>query len=371
MKFSSSRTFKHGEVPSIGILLANLGTPDAPDKASLKRYLAEFLSDPRVIELPKWKWWPILNLIVLQTRPAKSAELYKEIWTEEGSPLLVFAESQKEKLETRLKAKLESPVYVEIGMRYGNPGIREGMEKLRDKGVRKLLVVPLYPQYSATSTASVYDLVFDVLKSWRVVPELRALMSYNDHPLFVEALANSIKESWKDREQPEKLIFSYHGIPSRYFEGGDPYHCNCHKTTRLVVEKLGLKEDQYLTTFQSIFGREEWLKPATDKTIEGLAKDGLKRLDVICPGFSCDCLETLEEIEGENREIFEEHGGETFNYIPCLNDSEGFIDCLEQLTISNISDWLPESLKDLEQNSKACDENYQKLLKKDFQSIRY
>jgi len=371
MKFSSSRTFKHGELPAIGILLANLGTPDAPTKPAVKKYLAEFLSDPRVIELPRWKWWPILNGIVLQTRPAKVAKLYQEIWTEGGSPLLVYSNSQKEKLEKRLKEKLATPVFVEIGMRYGNPGIREGMEKLRDRGVRKLLVVPMYPQYSATTTATVYDLVFDVLKSWRVLPEIRTLTAYLDQPLFVDALVDSIKGAWKNREQPEKLVFSYHGIPSRYFDGGDPYHCNCHKTTRLVVEKLGLKEDQYLTTFQSMFGKEEWLKPATDKTIESLAKDGLKSLDVICPGFSCDCLETIEEIEGENKEIFLENGGEIFNYIPALNDTNAFIDCLEELCLSNISDWLPESAETLQKTAEKTDKVYRELLKKDYQSIRY
>jgi len=196
-------------------------------------------------------------------------------------------------------------------------------------------------------------------------------MSYHDRPLFTEALVSSIKEAWKTRPQPEKLVFSYHGIPSRYFEGGDPYHCNCHKTTRLVVEKLGLKEDQYLTTFQSIFGKEEWLKPATDKTIEGLAREGVKSLDVICPGFSCDCLETIEEIDGENREIFLEHGGETFNYIPALNDSESFIDCLEEFSLANISDWLPSGLQELRGASEKTDKLYQDLLKKDYQSIRY
>lgn len=359
----------------MGILLANLGTPDAPDRPSLKRYLAEFLADPRVIEIPKWKWWPILNLFVLPTRPQKSAALYREIWTDQGSPLLVFANSQRDKLEALLRAQIKTPVHVEIGMRYGNPGIRQGMEKLREKGVRKLLVVPMYPQYSGSSTASVYDLVFDVLKSWRVIPELRALMSYHDRPLFIDALANSILASWKERERPEKLVFSYHGIPSRYFEGGDPYHCHCHKTTRLVAEKLDLEPDSYLTTFQSIFGKEEWLKPATDKTIEGLARDGIKSLDVICPGFSCDCLETIEEIDGENREIFMEHGGEIFNYIPALNDSESFMLALKELCFKNIRDWTgadtANSLEKLQAESSLTDQIFKELKEKDFQSIRY
>lgn len=375
MDFSSSKSFRHEEVPKIGILLANLGTPDAPDTPALRRYLAEFLADERVIEEPRWKWLPILHGIVLRTRPAKSAALYQEIWTDDGSPLLVTAKKQRDALRDAFSAwggEVAVPVHIEIGMRYGNPSLRSGMEKLREAGVRKLLVVPLYPQYSGSSTASVYDEVFDVLKSWRVIPDLRALMSYHDHPLFIDALVDSIENSWKDRSRPEKLVFSYHGIPLRYLEGGDPYHCHCHKTTRLVTEKLGLSEDQYITTFQSVFGKERWIRPATDKTLEDLAKQGLKSLDVVCPGFSADCLETIEEIDQENREIFLSNGGETFNYISALNYNPKFIDALLNICTEELAGWLPTPLgsyvEEIEENASKCEYLYQELAKKKFNS---
>jgi len=367
MKYTSQQDFAHGDAPKTGILLANLGTPDEPKSGPLRRYLAEFLSDPRIIEKPRWQWLPILHGIVLRTRPRRSAKLYKEIWQEEGSPLLVISKSQRAKLESMLREKLASPVEVSLGMRYGNPSMKSALEELRDKGAKKIIVLPLYPQYSATSTGSVFDSVFSELKNWRWIPDLRTIGSYHDHPGFIECLARSVEEGWKHHPQPEKLILSYHGIPTRYHLGGDPYHCQCHKTTRLLARRLGLAEDRYMTTFQSLFGREDWLKPPTDGTLEKLAKSGVKSVDVICPGFSTDCLETLEEIEGENREVFTEAGGEVFNYIPALNDSEPFMDFISDLVIANSAGWVkrPGEWNHFEQKSEleVSRQEYQKLLK--------
>ena len=340
MKYTSQSSFTHEEQAKVGILLANLGTPDAPTAGALRSYLAEFLSDTRVIEKPRWQWWPILHGIVLRVRPKKSAALYQSIWTDGGSPLLVTAKKQREKLEKLLLEEIGTPLAVELGMCYGNPSMKEGLEKLREKGAKRIVVFPLYPQYSATSTGAVMDAVFDVLKTWRWIPEIRTLGSYHDEPGYIEALANSVRKLWDSKGKPEKLVLSYHGIPKSYFEGGDPYHCQCHKTTRLLAENLGLKKDEYQTTFQSIFGKDEWIGPATDKTLENLAKSGLKKLDVICPGFSADCLETLEEIEGENKEIFLENGGEQFRYIPALNDSDDFIYLMAEVLRKNLYSWV-------------------------------
>lgn len=340
MKYTAEKAFEHGDMPKVGVLLANLGTPDEPKAGALRRYLGEFLSDPRIIEKPAWQWKPILHGIILRTRPRKSAKLYEEIWQEGGSPLLVISKSQREKLETALRQKIASPIEVSLGMRYGNPSMKSALEELRDKGAKKILVLPLYPQYSATSSGSVFDSVFSEMLSWRWIPELRTIGSYHDEPGFIECLARSVEDAWKNRPQPEKLVLSYHGIPMRYFLGGDPYHCQCHKTTRLLAARLGLKDDQYMTTFQSVFGREPWIKPPTDKSLEKLAEEGVKSVDVICPGFSTDCLETLEEIEGENREVFTEAGGQEFNYIPALNDGDFFMDFVSDLVLKHLAGWI-------------------------------
>lgn len=342
--FVDEKEFRHGEIPAVGVLVTNLGTPDAPTAPALRRYLREFLSDPRVIELPRWKWWPILNLFVLTTRPRKSAKLYEEVWTEEGSPLLVTAKRQAAALEERLQARVASPLHVAVGMRYGNPSIRLGLDELRRRGCRRILVLPLYPQYSASTTGSTFDAVAEELTRWRWVPELRTVHQYHDDPAYVRALAASIRETWAGGGEPERLVFSFHGIPQRYFDGGDPYHCVCHKTARLVCEELGpewLPETgRSIVAFQSLFGREEWIKPYTDVTVKALAGAGVRSLDVICPGFSADCLETLEEIDGENREFFLEAGGERFRYIPALNDREDHIVALASLTERHLSGWV-------------------------------
>nr|WP_319389630.1 ferrochelatase [uncultured Cohaesibacter sp.] len=327
----------------IGILLVNLGTPDGTDYKSMRRYLKEFLSDQRVIEEPKWKWWPILNGIILQTRPQKSGKAYDAIWNKERNegPLLTITRSQAEKLAERFAAMaLGRPVEVDYAMRYGNPSIKSKIKVLAEKGCERLLVLPLYPQYAAATTATVNDAVFDILKTMRWQPALRTLPPYHDNPAYIDALAASLKSSLAKLDfEPEVILASYHGIPRRYFENGDPYHCHCMKTSRLVREAMGWSADYMRTTFQSRFGPEEWLQPYTDKTVEGLAQSGTRRIAVFNPGFSADCLETLEEIDGENRNIFMEHGGEQFAHLPCLNDSEEGMEMLTLLTINELQGW--------------------------------
>ncbi len=328
----------------IGILLVNLGTPDGTDYWSMRRYLKEFLSDQRVIEEPKWKWWPILNGIILQTRPQKSGKAYEEIWNHEANegPLLTITRGQSDKLRERLsKHTFARECEVEYAMRYGNPSIKSRIHALQEKGCERLLVLPLYPQYAAATTATVNDAVFDVLKDMRWQPALRTLPPYHDNPAYIDALATSMQKTLNGLDfEPELILASFHGIPKRYFENGDPYHCHCMKTTRLVREKLGWDKDYLQTTFQSLFGPEEWIRPYTDETVTKLAKSGVKRLAIVNPGFSADCLETLEEIDGENREIFMEHGGEQFAHIPCLNDSDEGMDMLESLTLAELQGWV-------------------------------
>jgi ferrochelatase len=340
MDFTSQRDFEHGRIPKVGVLVANLGTPDAPDTPSLKRYLRQFLSDPRVIELPQWKWKPILNLIILNTRPAKSAEAYREVWTDEGSPLLLYTRAQAAGIAEILDREVGTPTAVEVAMTYGEPSVATALRNLRDQDCRRILVLPMYPQYSGTTTASVYDAVFRELQDWRWVPEIRTIGGYHDRPGYIRALAASIRETWQAGGEPEHLLFSFHGIPLRYFKNGDPYHCFCHATARLVATELGLPDERWTTSFQSLFGREEWLKPYTDKTIQAMAASGVKSLDVVCPGFSSDCLETIEEIDQENREYFEEGGGERFRYIPALNDRPDHLRFLGDLVQEHLQGWV-------------------------------
>lgn len=340
--YRNETDFRHGEIPAVGVLVTNLGTPDAPTPEALRVYLEEFLSDPRVIELPRWKWLPILYLFILTRRPKESAKLYQQVWTEEGSPLLVISRKQAKGLEERLREQIGSPLHVAVGMRYGNPSIASGLEELRQKGCRRVMVLPLYPQYAAATTGSTFDALAAELSRYRWVPELRTVHSYHDDPGYIRALAQSIREVWQRGGEAEKLLFSFHGIPQRYFDGGDPYHCNCHKTARLVAEELGIGRDRYLVSFQSLFGKEEWIKPYTDVTVKALAHAGVKSLDVICPGFSADCLETLEEIDGENRHYFEEAGGERFRYIAALNDRPDHLDALSGVARKHLQGWAVE-----------------------------
>lgn len=340
MKYFGQPDFQHGEIPAVGILFSNLGTPDAPDSPALRRYLREFLSDPRVIELPRLLWWLILNLFVLTTRPAKSAALYRKIWWKEGSPLLVISYRQAAALEEALRRELSTPVHVAVGMRYGNPSIPSALRELADKGCRRILVLPLYPQYAAVTTGSTFDAVSAELAGWRWVPEIRFVNHYHDDPAYIRALAASIRDAWADGGPAEKLLFSFHGIPQRYFLAGDPYFCQCHKLARLAADELGLPKERWEVSFQSLFGKEEWIKPYTDKTLTAMAKSGIRSLDVVCPGFSADCLETLEEIDEQNREIFLHNGGERYRYIPALNDRPDHIRALSGLVLRNLAGWV-------------------------------
>ncbi len=339
MEFTAQESFSHDRIPSVGVLVVNLGTPDAPDTPSLRKYLRQFLSDPRVIELPKIQWQPILNLFVLTTRPKQSAHAYEVVWTDEGSPLLLSTKRQAEGIEEILRREVGTPVHVEVGMTYGEPSVATGLRALREKGCDRLLILPMYPQYSGTTVGSVYDTVARELTSWRVVPEHRFINTYHDEPGYIASLVASIRDVWQEGE-PEKLLFSFHGIPLRYFEGGDPYHCLCHKTARLVAEQLGLDDDRWIVAFQSLFGKEEWIKPYTADTVTAMARAGVKSLDVICPGFAADCLETLEEIDVQNREFFENDGGERFRYVPALNDRPDHVRFLADLVQRNLQGWV-------------------------------
>ena len=328
-KFSSTTSnpdalFHQGQPAKTGVLLINLGTPDAPDAPALRRYLAEFLSDPRVIEIPMLVWKLILHGIILRVRPKKSAAKYKSIWTSEGSPLLAISKKQT----AAIQQKLGDHINVKLGMRYGNPSIKKALQEFQAEGTRKIVVLPLYPQYAAATTASSFDAVSKELQHWRFVPELIFINNYCDNADYISALANSIQEDFNRHGKPEKLLLSYHGMPKRNLELGDPYFCFCQKTTRLVAEKLGLRADDYITTFQSRFGYAEWLQPYTDATLRELAKGNLKNVAIISPAFSADCLETLEELAMENREVFMQAGGKNYRYIPALNTREDHIRAL-------------------------------------------
>lgn len=339
----SVRPEGHPVVPArkIGVLLVNLGTPDGTDYWSMWRYLREFLSDPRVIELNKAIWYPILYGLVLTTRPQKSGANYRKIWNtaKDESPLRTITRAQSEALATAFKDQPE--IIVEWGMRYGSPSIKEVVERMEAHGVDRLLTVPLYPQYSATTTATANDKLFRALMEMRRAPAVRSVPPYYDDPAYIEALADSITAHLATLDfDPEVILASYHGIPKPYFERGDPYHCHCIKTTRLVREKLGWDDKRLRTTFQSRFGAQEWLQPYTDKTVEKLAKDGVKSIAIVNPGFSADCIETLEEIAGEVAEIFHHNGGKNFAHIPCLNDSPGGMRVIETLVRRELQGWL-------------------------------
>jgi ferrochelatase len=332
--------FNHQQPAKIGILVTNLGTPAAPTAAALKPYLKQFLSDRRVVDLPRLLWWPILNLIILNIRPRKSAAAYSEVWSDEGSPLLVHTRRQTEAVREQLEQVFGDRVVVDFGFRYGNPSIADGIESLKQQGARKLLVLPLYPQYSAPTGASTFDAVAEDFHHRRWLPDFRFITHYHDNPGYIAALADSVRRHWDQHGRADRLLMSFHGIPRRYFDSGDPYFCECHKTARLLAEALELPEDQYQMVFQSRFGREEWLQPYTDETLESLADDGVKSVQVICPGFAADCLETLEEIALQYRELFLESGGERFEYIPALNEDPAHIAMLAGLVADNLKGWL-------------------------------
>ncbi len=343
MKFINTKDFTHGDSSATGILITNLGTPDAANKKALKRYLKQFLSDPRLVEstFPRWLWLLILNAIILNIRPAKSAQAYKKVWGKfgEGSPLLDISKQQLTGIQKLVKKEFNGPVEVALGMRYGNPSIPDALKELKNKGVRRLLVLPLYPQYSATTTASTFDEVTNELQKWRWIPEMRFVNNYYKDEAYINALATSIKNHWKKFGQPQKLLVSFHGIPKRYLLNGDPYFCECHGTARLVALALDLTDEEYMVTFQSIFGREEWLKPYTSEVLKSLPQHDIKDIQIICPGFSADCLETLEEIEEENKEYFTKAGGEKFSYIPALNANSEHLEALSNIILQHSQGW--------------------------------
>ncbi|MDG1075020.1 MAG: ferrochelatase [Methylophilaceae bacterium] len=332
--------YTHGDQLKVGILLANLGTPDAPTAKALRPYLKQFLMDRRVVEIPRLVWWLILNGIILVIRPKKSAEKYAQVWMKEGSPLMVHAQKQTQLLRDHLSQTIKSPFAVELGMSYGNPSMQSAIEKLKAQHCNKILVFPLYPQYAASSTAASLDAVWNSLLKMRNVPAIRTIKHYHDHPDYIQALATNIKQFWQVNGQPEKLIMSFHGVPKFHLMKGDMYHCECHKTGRLLAEALGLDRAQYQIAFQSRFGKQEWLKPYLASTLEALGEAKIKRIDVVCPGFSSDCLETLEEIAMEGKHIFQSHGGGDYHYIPALNESEPWIHAMTSIALENLQGWV-------------------------------
>lgn len=338
--FTAKTHFEHGENPKVGVLLCNLGTPQAPEPGAVRRYLAEFLSDKRVIEAPRWIWKPILHGIILRFRPRLSAAAYKKVWGEQGSPLLTISNEQTQKISAQLNHENQDVFAVALGMRYGEPSIASALQSLREQDARQIVVLPLYPQYASATSGSVFDAVANELKTWRWVPELRFINEYHADPRYLDALAASIRTHWQTNGRAEHLLMSFHGIPEEYFLAGDPYFCHCQATAREIAERLDLKDGEWQISFQSRVGRKQWLRPYTDHTIEALGKQGVKNIDVVCPGFSADCLETLEEIAMQNADTFEHHGGQSLNYIPSLNANEDHINFLSALLTEHTRHWL-------------------------------
>jgi ferrochelatase len=338
MPFRPEPTLPHGEPARTAVLFCNLGTPDEPTPAAVRRYLAEFLGDPRVVEIPKLLWWPILHGIILRVRPAKSAAKYAAIWSRDGSPLKVWTQKQATLLHGWL-GQVGERVSVRYAMRYGKPSIADQLSALKGEGFTRILVLPAYPQYSGTTTASVFDAVYSWAAQTRSVPELRFVNRYHDHPGYIQALAKSITRYWQTHGRPDQLVMSFHGVPKRTLDLGDPYHCECHKTARLLAQELGLTDKQYKLTFQSRFGKAQWLQPYTLPTLQALARAKAGRVDVVCPGFTSDCLETLEEIAIEAKAAFLSAGGQEFHYIPCLNDSPEWIGALREIALTHLQGW--------------------------------
>jgi len=330
--------YVHGTPARLGILLVNLGTPDEPTTPAVRRYLAEFLWDPRVIEMPRALWWLILHGIILRVRPAKSAHAYQKVWTPAGSPLLVESRALMQALAGRLQDRFGDRVRVDLAMTYGNPSIGAALERMRGDNVQRMLVMPMYPQYSATTTASIFERVTAELSRWRLIPELRVVNQYWDEDAYIAALADSIDAHWQQHGR-KHLLFSFHSIPKRYLLAGDPYHCFCRATARRVTERLGLAEGEWSLGFQSRFGREEWLKPYVDLLLQDYARTGPKEVTVVCPGFATDCLETIEEINMQNREAFLAAGGTAFDYVPCLNSTKPHVDLYEHVVLKHAQGW--------------------------------
>ncbi len=322
-----------------GVLLTNLGTPDAPTTAAVRRYLREFLSDPRVVEAPRAIWWLVLNLFVLPFRPRRSASLYARIWSADGSPLLSISERQAEALRVELAGRAGTPLAVALGMRYGNPSLSSALRSLQEQGCRRIIVLPMYPQYSASTVASTFDAVTAELARQRALPSLVLVSGYHDRPGYIRALASSIREFWAEHGRADRLLMSFHGIPVRYADAGDPYPDQCRQTAALLARELGLEEGAWQLAFQSRFGREEWVQPYTVTTLEEWGRDALGSVDVVCPGFPADCLETLEEIALTNRGVFRSAGGGVYRYIPALNDRDDHIAVLADI----VREYLPRT----------------------------
>lgn len=338
-RFAPEPAVQHGQSPRTAVLLCNLGTPDAPTAPAVRRYLAQFLGDDRVVEIPKLAWWPILHGIILRTRPAKSAAKYATVWDEKtGSPLQHWSTRQALLLRGWL-GEAGHNVLVRHAMRYGSPSIASQLDALKAEGATRILILPLYPQYSGTTTASVFDAVYAWARTQRHIPELRFANRYHDDAGYIEALAQSVEAHWRSQGRGQHLVMSFHGVPERTLHLGDPYHCESRKTARLLAKRLGLSEDRYTVTFQSRFGKAKWLEPYTEPTLIALAQAGTRSVDVLCPGFTSDCLETLEEINQEAREAFQHAGGQDFGYIPCLNDSPVWITALSRIAQQHLQGW--------------------------------
>jgi protoporphyrin/coproporphyrin ferrochelatase len=349
-RFATEPVFNHGQRARTAVLYCNLGTPDEPTTPAVRRYLAEFLSDARVVEIPRLLWWLILHGVILRFRPAKSAAKYASIWSAEGSPLRVWTAKQALLLQGWLGQR-GHPVLVRHAMRYGQPSIATQLDALKAEGATRVLVLTAYPQYSATTTASVFDAVYAWAARARQIPEFRFVNHYHDDPAYIEALVKHIRASWQTHGRGDKLVMSFHGLPQRNLMLGDPYHCECHKTARLLATRLGLSKDDYMVTFQSRLGRAKWLQPYTEPSLIKMARSGIQRVDVVCPGFTSDCLETLEEIGMEARDAFLGAGGKEFHFIPCLNDRPEWITALSELTLRHLQGWPTSSADDAEESA--------------------
>ena len=344
-RFAKEPPFSHGQAPRTAVLYCNLGTPDTPTTPDVRRFLSEFLSDPRVVEIPRLLWLLILHGIVLRFRPAKSAAKYASVWLPEGSPLKIWTEKQAKLLQGWL-AQRGHQVQVRYAMRYGSASIASQLDALKAAGTTRVLILPAYPQYSATSTASLFDAVYSWAGQVRAIPELRFVNHYHDDARYIAALAMSIQRYWKNHGRPDQLVMSFHGVPERTLHLGDPYHCECRKTARLLSNQLGLAQEQFKVTFQSRLGRAKWLQPYTEPSLIAMGKSGVKRVDVVCPAFTSDCLETLEEINMEGRAAFLQAGGKEFHFIPCLNDDPEWITALCDITQQHLAGWPTQAAPD-------------------------
>lgn len=340
--------YRHGSPDRTGVLLINLGTPDAPTAKALRPYLRQFLGEPRIVEAPRWLWWFVLNLFILPLRPRKSAQKYAQIWTEAGSPLRIHTEHLTERVASLLTDKMDPAPLVEHAMVIGTPSIAEKCQQLKERGCSRILILPLFPQYAASSSGCALDSVFSTLRQMRVIPDVRTVRHYHDDAGYIAALAQNVRDYWEKQGQPDKLVISFHGVPRENLEQGDPYFCECQKTGRLLAEALGLTKEQYQICFQSRFGFSKWLEPYTAEVLKQLGKQQVKRVDVVCPGFVADCLETLEEIAIEAKDIFLQAGGGEFHYIPCLNDRPDWVEALGAIVQSHLANWGDSSISEAE-----------------------